>query len=338
MRAVFGRGVWRAIAIGLVVVAGCEAASRVAEPYAGVPFGVGVLAKQPRLDYLASRGECRDIVFFGSSQVAWGLRPDVVRTLTGRSAYNAGLLAAGPSAIEPWLIERVVPALAPSTVVLAVEETAFYPAAAEESDPVRLELETLNATVDRAGVWTFPSRASEWVRSHSALIRLRPQLQHPDTAWRVVLRTRNRSRGLATEQLFDAEGWVDAEKLTLDDIKVEGRPALGFPQGGVRGREVAGFADIREAVVELQARGVGVALVVLPLNSSVRTGVFRQNLPEIREFANELGVGFVNLFALSGRKDLFFNEDHLNARGAQLATEQLVNQLRDEGLIPSAGC
>ena len=66
MRAVFGRGVWRAIAIGLVVVAGCEAASRVAEPYAGVPFGVGVLAKQPRLDYLASRGECRDIVFFGS--------------------------------------------------------------------------------------------------------------------------------------------------------------------------------------------------------------------------------------------------------------------------------
>ena len=331
-------GVWRAIALGAVLVLGCEFAARAVEPYAGVPFGVGVIAKQSRLDRFVADRQCRDVVFYGSSQVAWGLRPDVVERETGLTAYNAGLLAAGPVAIRPWLMERVVPALDPATVVISVEETLFYPGAVASSDPVLLELETLNTSLKRASFWSVPQRAAEWFRSHSALIRLRPQLQHADTAWRIVVRSRARSRGLATEQLFGDDGWVDAERLTLDDIKVEGRPGVGFPRGGARASNAPGFAALEQAVTALRAQGRRVVLVAMPLNSTARTPIFRSYLPMIREVARSLDVPFVNLFALSGRDELFFNEDHLNARGAEAATTELVAQLDSAGLTNNRSC
>ena len=163
----------RLLAAGLVM-AGAEAGARVFEQRIETnEVRWYDETTQLKVGQMEARAET-DVVIVGTSMAWQGLVPASLAPELGTDTdriYNAGLAGAVPLVTEPWLLDVVVDALSPTTVVWGVSSLDFSDTYGDANAQIYAA-----APATRSGLLPAADRG---LREHSALIRQRSVLRDP---------------------------------------------------------------------------------------------------------------------------------------------------------------
>ena len=340
---------WRRIptvaAAALVVVLLAEGASRLLAPYLTEPERYGDDATAVKVAQMEARGDgCTDLVLAGNSMGRDAFDPAAFTAAdpNHRSAYNASLDAASPELLERWVVEEAVDRLRPTTVVLtlaSLDVNASGPATRAALEAYDGAEQTRADLIGRLGVTAG---------SVSDLVAYRTELRDPAEVQAALDRWRS---------------GAPAERPSADGIdKVLGADGEGLSRRALRYRGDAGaklftreqllkgwtldadqVAASRELIEELEAQGIAVVLVVLPVTDDYiaqhPNGVadFDAFLGAAGGIARDTGVPLIDLHD-SAPVERFADTHHLNGDGAAWFSAELAAQLDTLGVDPSARC
>jgi lysophospholipase L1-like esterase len=325
-------------AVAVVVVAGAELGARALAPYLDEPLVWGDRATQVKAAQIDARG-CADVVVVGNSMARDGIQPTVLGDELGVEAYNAALDAAGPTLVDRWLSDEVVPGLDPTTVVLAVSSidlnggSAAAAAAAESYDSSIMGRDDL---VGRLGAW-----ATE----HSDLVRYRTELRQPTVVWDALGRAR-RDEPAEHTSVAGIPGIIgpDGEGLSRRTLTFTGESvSAAFARDQLLNDFSIGSAQVqstRELLTDLDDDGIDVVVVILPVTDEYvelhphGADDVEAFLGAIDDVATDTGVRVVDLHDASYDHDLFADTHHLTAAGGERLSPELADALGDV----EAGC
>ncbi len=265
--------------------------------------------KQLQLADLAASGDSPEVLFTGTSKVWYGIDADLFTEIDGRSSYNAGLPAAGPTAQESWLLDVVEPTVEPDVVIWGV--SAYDVSGRLDSTSQRI--------VDA--------------------VELQQQLFAP-LAWSGLM------TGAETVEEGAPETWVVApEDVGVANRGQQRTEELGFNPtletlvtyfvGGAAEADPGELAAIRATIDGLRGRGVEVIMVSMPVPDSFRAlqpdGAADALTAAIDDVAAEAGVDHLDL-SRSMPEGTFADYTHLTGTGATEFTRVLLDELdrRDE--------
>lgn len=328
-----------ALAAVAVLVAG-ELAARTLAPHLPAPdlwADTATATKVAQLDRLAESEGCVDVLFVGSSMTRDGLDPGrfTAADPLDRRAYNAALDAAGPALLRRWLEDTVLARVDTTTVVIGV-------ASFDLNESARIVASALAAHGDAPYSATgLVNELEAWSVRHSALVRHRAALRDPEELagavgrwWRGERADRPSPDGIPGVLAADGHG------LSRRTLRYDGD--LG-PQRFVRDQLLndfamgaAGEAALVDLVGSLQARGIDVALLPLPVTDdyvaqhprgAADQAAFEAALTRVAEH-----TGAALLEAPPVPASAFADTHHLNAAGSDLLSGALPALLTDAGL------
>lgn len=323
-------------ALAAVVVLVAELGARALSPALPPPsaWRDGFLqAKAGQVEALGEAGGA-DVVIAGTSQMAYGLDPELFARTAGLdgAVYNAGVWDGSPSVNERWLLDVVVPALRPDTVVLGFSTADFAPKAVES---LRFYEEAPEGRRDLLG------RIDRWLSDRSALVRHRTELRRPGTVWRSAQRRARGEPAPPTEwdESLQADGYAPSfqrQRFTVSGYE-RGRIAAKLTGFEIAEREIAALHRLVEA---LRRAGTEVVLVNMPISYDYialhpHGGADVQRFREaFRALAAELSVPLIDLQAPFGDAHHFADLDHLNGPGGRAFSTLLGRAVA--GLEPGA--
>ncbi len=323
-----------------------EGGARAAGPYLPEPIVYGdetTQAKVAQLDQLGTA--CTDVVLAGNSMGRDAFDPGPFTAADGehRRAYNASLDAASPALLRRWLTEEVVPRTHPATVVVTLASLDLN-AHGNATTSARLAYDSAPATA------TGPAgRLGAWFEAHSTLVRYRSEL---------------RDLGAVAAALGQMQAGSPLPRLSAAGITGlvgaagQGESRLGLhyrhdasTKSFTRQQLLADFtiddtqvADERALVTDLQAEGVAVVLVVLPVTADYVSlhpagGVdFDRFLGVARQLAIDTGAPLIDLHDERGDEQRFADTHHLNAEGQAWFSATLPARLGAAGVLRPRRC
>lgn len=304
--------------IGFVIgFVGMELLVRALIPVLGDPieyYAPVAQAKVTQLQALAQTGEEIDVVFVGSSTVLEGVDINSFEQASGLSAYNGALNAADTHVVRRFLLEEVLQAIHPQTVVYGISTGAFI-----ESDAAQIgAYDTAPATRIEPLPWY------KRVAEHLALYRYRNTLRDPEvvnTILRTVLHTSLN------------EGQIDR---LVSDMTEHGDLPARVPSAGpglpidtsadlsVGPLEVPAESqrDIEEIARVLDDNGIELILVSMPY-PTYDPGFAKA----VRNLAKKVGAEFIDAAPAAPQTGLFHDGVHLNELGADFLSRFLADAM-----------
>lgn len=277
-----------------------------------------------------SRGGGSRLVFAGSSIIATGLAPEIIAaTADPHRAYNAGINRGVSTVLEHWVLERVVPLLRPSAVVICAGTLELN------------DRSILAADVEQA-YFTAPIHRSWLARRllgmrllYAALVARRRLLQsvgrQPSTTSAV-----GRLDRLVPRRTFgEFHEWLDMTPFGQNQIYLDGvhRPSTSrdakFRSDIVNHFAVGGRQTeaLDRLVAELAARGIDVVLLFLA-HSEEYVGLHPRGQADVddarrvvRAVASHHTVPFVDLSGCTLTTAELVDCIHPNGSGSRLLSE-----------------
>ena len=334
------------LAATIAVLLAGEGATRALGPYLPEPLLYGDDTTQVKVAQLDRRAEgCTDLVLAGDSMGRDAFAPAAFTAAdpAGRRAYNASLDGASPALLRRWLTEEVVPRLRPTTVVITLSSLDVN---------VHANAATSALAAYNAASLTAEGpvgHASSWVVGHSALVRYRTELRDPSaivdavSGWRAGAPLPRRSAdGINGLIGPDGEGLSRRSLHYLHDVGTKSftRDQLlaGF---AIDGRQVD---EARDLIRDLQAGGMRVALVILPVTADYLAlhprgrDDFDEFLATARSLATAAGAPLIDLHDQQPDDARFADTHHLNAEGQAWFSTTLPARLADAGIATDRRC
>lgn len=314
----------------LAIVGIAEGAARIGElRVAPAPtWGtVRIDTKVAQMQTLAEAGGV-DVVFLGSSVAETGINPQafVAGSEWSDTAFNAGLTAAGPQAVEMWAQEVVLPLLQPEVVVIAMTSRDLNDAGVTQAN-------TLNRYVDSVGrarflgTPSFGQRLESELSRWSALMRLRRNLSAPHqflTELASPLDSHITDFGFVTlleNRTYANDDDSNGEQLAnyqLNDYWV----------GGVES------AALRRIIDLFVASGAEVYVVDMPVLDAAYEPLHPNGAADIASYGAALAAVvnasdaiFLDATGVATDTTMFANHNHLNGVGADRLTAWLAEQI-----------
>jgi hypothetical protein len=284
--------------------------------------------KADRIDTLAARGGA-SVVFVGSSMVNAAVDPDAFGRAAHRDrpAFNAAINGADARLVEPWLLDVVVPRLAPETVVIGVSSRDLNDHASHRQfDLFRTSDEGRWAMHHRSPPDRLERAAERW----SYLVRYRDDLRRP----RRLAGHRDPLRAVADigvlGQLHALDIYAHADYAVTPHFVREAR-SDALHDYSIGGEEVAA---LRRTVTGLRARGVRVVLLEMPVTEDAialhphGAADYARFTARLRDVAGVTEAQLVDLTSTFGSTRFFFDPFHLNGSGRAAFTAALADRLR----------
>jgi hypothetical protein len=307
---------------GAAVVAGAEATARALSPrLPAVRLWHDPVAqlKVEQMERRRRRGATGGVVFAGSSQVLEGVRPSVAAPGLGLRAYNAALHRGFLPLTERWLLEEVLPRLAPRLVVLGIG--------------------VLDLTDNGVGQYEVVDRFEAAIarRSDRAAV-LRHRLLRESALLRHGLATTGSAKVVLADLRIGPEGegleFAAATEYRLSEKKrayIEDELLADYRTGprclSALERIVAGVLATGSRLVLVQLPHTEELLPMLP-GGPERVATARS---ELAALAERCGVRLVDdLVSMSAEQRLFADCIHLNGAGMAAASARLAEALREE--------
>lgn len=284
--------------------------------------------KVRQMDRYAARGGA-SVVLLGTSVVISGINPDIIDAELGgqRRVYNTALASGVPALMEPWTTGVVIPRLNPSLLVIGL--TSY-----DLSDD-KQGFDFTEAFLASPGGLRATNRATPmdnidwWLRGHISMWNNRIALRDPSAVLDAI-------RGEAPPpdhevQFTTPAGWIDFADSFTPSLRVNvNRWTVG----------TRNVTALEKLLLRARSRGINVALVDMPVtneyvahhpNGEADYVTFRNVL---RGIADRTGA-FVFEFDSMRDHTYFFDEVHLNDRGAAVLTTNLVAALKEQHVLPS---
>jgi hypothetical protein len=332
-----GRRLLVVAVVMVVVVAAAELGARLLSPYVAEPLVWADESTRVKVAQMEARG-CADLVVLGNSMARDDIHPDRLREALGVSVYNAALDAAGPDLLARWANEEVEPRLSPDTVVLALSSADLN----DQSAAGRAAAEAYGSSV--MGRDDVVGRIGAWATEHSDLVRYRTELRQPAQLWGALRRAAAGDEVDRSDESSPLLG-PDGEGLTRRDLVFDGESVSAtfartqllndFSAGGTQ------LESARALVTHLQADGVNVVVVVLPVTDEYRAlhphpdADMARFRVAVDDLATDTGADLVDFLDTPYRDDLFADTHHLNAAGGTRLTDELAREL---DALPEGTC
>jgi len=263
----------------------------------------------------------RSVVFAGTSMAWQGFVPAEFSSADplDRTAFNAGLAGGVPIVTEPWLLEHVVPALEPDTVVWGLSSLDFSSSYGKANYAAFTQ-----ALESKPGLLGGIERG---VSGSSALIQ-----------WRATLRNPSSWLGYSGDQV-DRDLAAARSTLGPDGERLDFSIAIDARRAAVQRSRLADMAldasdvaSVLRTIDELQELGVEVVLVQLPVPdrfAQLHPGG-RADVERVHALVEAIGIDTNSqVIDLSDgfTDDDFVDFTHLNAAAAARLTQRLAAEI-----------
>lgn len=347
---------WAALVVVVAVLGVAELAARAIGPNiereAGSEERVFIKSDQ----IFDRRGEGTDVAIIGSSHTAGGLVPsaigDEVPELSG--IYNAGLTGISMDGTIDWTERVVLPHLDPEIVVIGILPMTVLDGAPLEGEDILAEQEQANAAYEAAIDQVDPGQFGDlgWqLRNRSSLIRYRPYLRSPSTAWDALRATvaGDDPEPPATDDTdldwltetdparFAANTGPDGE---IYDYRSPSLPTDADPLGAALYQAFAkgttdysGLEDLVDAITDAGAQPV---IAIAPVDRGPLEAGGADLAPldaiaaDLVAWGEDRGIPVDDQFTEDWDRSLFHDRNHLDAEGAQAWSTHLGRWLQEQ--------
>jgi hypothetical protein len=275
------------------------------------------------MDRLERAGVTSDLVLVGSSMVEYGLIPSMFEGGLGSidAAHNVGIPKGYTTVVQRWLLDEVVPRLAPKRVIWGLSSIDFN---GGRPTPALAEYEAA-----RAGALGFFGAADRVLWTTSMISRYRDLLREPSD-WVTILDARSGDAVAALDDLLEPTVWPDVRRTpkTLADLKSS--LLFDFRVGSEHA------ASFEATIGSLQTAGTDVVIVLLPVSApyiDAHPGGEQGYLEFVGWLADttvELGVPFLQYDRMIPDEE-YLDYNHITPSGARMLTGALIADLEDLG-------
>ena len=333
------------IAIMATLLVGAELAAQRVDRTKPSPLVWDTQFTQDKALQISGLGRDLDVVFAGSSVAQSNLDPDIFIQASESidSAYNAGIPAVTPQVWRQFLLDTVYRETCPRVVVIAVDIRQFNDNKPGADNQLWRYLGSLGRLreIGESNLW---QDAEEWLRSKSALFRVRARLREPDkvVAWVLHIGEKGDWRYTNLSPLGRYRSNDDRTYETTQE-KIDSLATGAFADFSVGGTETE---SIRLMIEDARSRGAIPVLVEMPaMNQDMVVALpnghedLTAYTAALRSVAQETGTDFIRLPEFDDDPIYYSDLYHMNFTGTKAVTRALAARIDALDLdFRSGGC